>query len=148
MCGQERRPNQRLKLTGAAISVLAGPRPNSLLIPVDLVDQLPESTALVLILREANTLVDVSSFLVNTFSGSNFPVNSLPRWLLPVSLALPLTYGFDAVRGWLLQTRTLLPIPVEIGLLGGSMVVLIFLGLVVFQTLERRVRRRGTLGQY
>lgn len=104
--------------------------------------------SLVLILREANTLVDVSSFLVNIFSGSNFPVNSLPRWLMPVSLALPLTYGFDAVRGWLLQTRTLLPIPVEIGLLAGSMVVLIFLGLLVFQTLERRLRRRGTLGQY
>src|SRR5687768_16653539 len=33
---------------------------------------------IVLLMREANTLVDVSSFLVQGFSGSNFPVQSLP----------------------------------------------------------------------
>ena len=65
--------------------------------------------ALVMMLREANTLVDVSSFLVQIFSGANFPVTALPRWLLPLALALPLTYGFDAVRGWLLNTRTVCP---------------------------------------
>ncbi len=105
-------------------------------------------SALVLILREANTLVDVSSFLVQIFSGSDFPVNVLPRWLLPVSLALPLTYGFDAVRGWLLGTRTLLPIPVEMGLLGAFMFLMIWLGKAAFDALERRVRRIGTLGQH
>lgn len=73
--------------------------------------------ALVLLLREANTLVDVSSFLVQILSGAQFPVQALPRWLLPIALALPLTYGFDAVRGWLLGTRTLLPLGAEIGLL-------------------------------
>jgi hypothetical protein len=60
--------------------------------------------ALVLVMREANTMVDMSSFLLQIFSGSNFPVNSLPKWLLPISLALPLTYGLDAVRGYLLKT--------------------------------------------
>lgn len=104
--------------------------------------------AVVMILREANTLVDVSSFLVQIFSGSSFPVNALPRWLLPVALALPLTYGFDAVRGWLLGTHTLLPIPVEIALLCVFMFVMIALGLAVFRSLERRVRMRGTLGQH
>ncbi len=39
--------------------------------------------ALVLLMREANTLVDISSFLVQIFSGTNFPVNALPRCLLP-----------------------------------------------------------------
>ncbi|HLF25556.1 MAG TPA: ABC transporter permease [Anaerolineae bacterium] len=104
--------------------------------------------ALVLIVREANTLVDTSSFLTQVFSGADFPVNSLPKWLLPVSLALPLTYGFDAVRGWLLGTRTLLPLAVEIALLIGSMFVMVALGLAAFRALERRVRTRGTLGQH
>lgn len=104
--------------------------------------------ALVLLLREANTLVDVSSFLVQIFSGASFPVNVLPRWLLPISLALPLTYGFDAVRGFLLNTTTLLPLGVEIALLLGSMVGLIGLGAWVFNRLERTVRQRGTLGQH
>jgi ABC-2 type transport system permease protein len=104
--------------------------------------------ALVLIMREANTMVDISSFLVQIFSGADFPVNSLPRWLLPISLALPLTYGFDAVRGWLLGTRTLLPLAVEFLLLIVFMFAMIWFGSAAFKRLERRVRAKGTLGQH
>ena len=104
--------------------------------------------AIVLVMREANTMVDVSSFLVQGLSGSNFPVKSLPTWLIPISLALPLTYGFDAVRGWLLQTNTLLPLPVEIGLLIVSMFLMLWFGAWFFHYTERRVRQRGTLGQH
>jgi ABC-2 type transport system permease protein len=103
---------------------------------------------IVLLMREANTLVDVSSFLVQGFSGSNFPVQSLPSWLIPVALALPLTYGLDAVRGWLLQTKTILPIGVEITLLIVSMFVMLWFGIWVFYKVERRVRTLGTLGQH
>ena len=105
-------------------------------------------SALVLIMREANTMVDISSYMVQLFSGSNFPMTVLPRWLLPVALALPLTYGFDAVRGFLLKTKTLLPIPVEVALLVVFMFIMIWLGLAVFRRLERRVRMLGTLGQH
>jgi ABC-2 type transport system permease protein len=104
--------------------------------------------ALVMILREANTLVDVSSFLVQLFSGSDFPVNVLPKWLLPISLILPLTYGFDAVRGWLLNTHTIVPLPIEIGLMLVFMLLMMAFGLRVFSALERRVRMKGTLGQH
>jgi ABC-2 type transport system permease protein len=104
--------------------------------------------AVVMIIREANTLVDVSSFLISALSGSDFPVTVLPRWLLPVSLALPLTYGLDAVRGSLLKTKTLLPINQEIGLLIVFMVLAVTLGLWFLAALERRVRIKGTLGQH
>ncbi len=104
--------------------------------------------SLVLVMREANTLVDVSSYLVQLFSGAQFPVTALPRWLLPVSLALPLTYGFDAVRGWLLDTRTLIPLSYEIALLVVFMFVMLVTGSAVFRRLERRVRQRGTLGTH
>lgn len=104
--------------------------------------------ALVLLVREANTMVDMSSFLVQLFSGSNFPVNSLPRWLLPVSLALPLTYGLDAVRGTLLKTTTILPLGWELILLVAFMFVMLWLGTWAFRSLERRVRKLGTLGQH
>jgi ABC-2 type transport system permease protein len=67
---------------------------------------------------------------------------------MPVALALPLSYGYDAVRGWLLGTHTLLPIGTEILVLLAFMVVMIVLGLLVFKDLERRVRVRGTLGQH
>jgi ABC-2 type transport system permease protein len=104
--------------------------------------------AVVLLVREANTLVDISNFLVTLLSGDSFPINSLPRWLMPVALALPLSYGYDAVRGWLLGTRTLLPIGTEIIILLAFMAAMIVVGLLVFKDLERRVRIRGTLGQH
>ena len=104
--------------------------------------------ALVMIMKEANAMVDMSSFLVQLFSGSSFPVQALPRWLLPVALALPLTYGFDATRGWLLRTQTLLPLFWEMVLLGIFMVVMIIVGLAAFQALERRARQLGNLGQH
>jgi len=104
--------------------------------------------SLVMIVKEANTMVDMGHFLIQTFSGSNFPVQSLPRWLLPVSLAIPLTYGFDATRGWLLQTQTLLPLFWEFILMLVFMVVMIFIGLAAFTALERRVRQLGNLSQH
>lgn len=104
--------------------------------------------AIVLLMREANTMVDVGSFLVQGFSGTNFPVQSLPYWLIPVSLMLPLTYGLDAVRGFLLKTNTLLPIPAEIAILVLSMFVMLWVGAQIFYRVERRVRTLGTLGQH
>lgn len=103
---------------------------------------------IVLLMREANTMVDVGSFLVQGFSGTNFPVKSLPYWLIPVSLMLPLTYGLDAVRGFLLKTNTLLPINVEIVILIVFMFVMLWLGAKFFYMVERRVRSMGTLGQH
>jgi ABC-2 type transport system permease protein len=102
----------------------------------------------VLLMREANTLVDVSSFLVQGLSGTSFPVQSLPAWLAPIALALPLTYGLDAVRGWLLNTQTILPLRVEIALLIVFMFVMLWFGSWVFYRVERRVRTLGTLGQH
>jgi ABC-2 type transport system permease protein len=104
--------------------------------------------AVVMLMREANTLVDVSSFLVQIFSGSNFPVNALPRFLLPVALALPLTYGLDAIRANLIGTNTILPLQLELILLVVFMFVMLWIGTVTFRSLERRVRTLGTLGQH
>jgi ABC-2 type transport system permease protein len=103
---------------------------------------------IVLLMRDANTLIDVGSFLVQGFSGTSFPVKSLPYWLIPVSLMLPLTYGLDAVRGFLLKTNTLLPINVEIIILVVFMFVMLWGGAQIFYGVERRVRSLGTLGQH
>jgi ABC-2 type transport system permease protein len=105
-------------------------------------------SAIVMVMREANTLTDVGSFLVQIFSGADFPVIVLPKWLLPVALALPLTYGFDAVRGLLLGTNTLLPIVLEYVVMLVFMAAMIAIGLLAFRRLERYVRQRGTLGTH
>lgn len=104
--------------------------------------------ALVLVVREANTMVDMSAFLVQGLSGTDFPVTVLPKWLLPVSLALPLTYGLDAARAKLLGTTPLMPVHVEVGIIVAFMFVMTWLGMVVFRWLERRVKQLGTLGTH
>jgi ABC-2 type transport system permease protein len=103
---------------------------------------------LVLLMREANTMVDVSNYLISMLSGSQFPVSVLPRLLLPISLALPLTYGFDAVRALLIGSTPLLPVAYEIAILLAFMCVMVPLGYLVFKLIERRCRRLGTLGQH
>ena len=103
---------------------------------------------IVLLMREANTLVDTSAFIVQVFSGTDFPVTVLPKWLLPISLLLPLTYGLDAARGLLLKTNTLFTIGTEIVLLIVFMFVMLWFGSWIFYRIERRVRMLGTLGQH
>lgn len=102
----------------------------------------------VLLMREANTLVDMSAFLVQVFSGADFPVTILPKWLLPIALILPLTYGLDAARGLLLRTNTLFSIGTEVTLLIVFMFVMLWFGSWIFHRVERRVRGLGTLGQH
>jgi ABC-2 type transport system permease protein len=104
--------------------------------------------AIVLLLKEANTLIDVSNYLISMLSGSQFPVNVLPRFLLPLSLAIPLTYGFDAVRGYLLGTQTLLPLNQELAILALFMFVTVPLGYLVFKRVERRCKQLGTLSMH
>lgn len=103
---------------------------------------------LVLLMREANTMIDISSYLVNLLSGSTVPVVALPRFLMVIAMAIPLTYGYDAVRGILLGTRTLLPLHVEQAILVGFMGVMIALGLWAFGLVERRCRRLGTISMH
>lgn len=102
----------------------------------------------VLILRDANTLVDTSSFLIQVLSGADFPVTILPKWLLPISLLIPLTYGLDVARGLLLKTNTILSIGAEVVLLIVFMCGMLWFGSWIFYRIERRVRSLGTLGQH
>lgn len=104
--------------------------------------------AVVLLLRDANMLIDVADYLVTMFSGSTFPVRVLPWFLLPISLALPLTYGYDAVRGILLGSATLIPLGYEIVVLVAFMGAMVPLGSAVFHRVERRCRTLGTLGMH
>lgn len=104
--------------------------------------------AVVLLMRDANMLIDVSDFLISILSGSQFPVQVLPGILLPIALALPLTYGFDAVRGLLINTTTLLPVGTEIAILLLFMVITVPLGYWIFRRIEQRVKRLGTLGMH
>ncbi|MCL4425212.1 MAG: ABC transporter permease [Firmicutes bacterium] len=103
---------------------------------------------LVLLLKDANVLTDVTNFLVSTLSGSSFPVKVLPTPLLMISLALPMTYGLDAIRS------ILLGIPPLVALGWESLILIIFAlvfslaGSYIFRRVDQHVRRTGTLSMY
>lgn len=104
--------------------------------------------ALVLISKNANNIIDMTHFMVNTLSGREFPITVLPKFLLGFSLAIPLTYGYDAIRGLLLGTRTLLPVATEQLLLVVVMAISVFGGYLVFRRIERRCRATGNLAHH
>jgi ABC-2 type transport system permease protein len=99
-------------------------------------------------MRDANVMIDTSSYLVMLFSGAQFPVQALPRFLLPLALALPLTYGMDLVRSFLLGTQTIVDRPTEIAILVLAVAVIVPAGYGCFLAVDRYCRSRGTLGMH
>ena len=102
--------------------------------------------ALVLVTNDAGNIIDVTNGTLNFLSGEQFPVTVLPRFILSVSLALPLTYGYDVLRGILLDTNTLLPINLEIGIIMGFMIVGTFVGYKILTKVERHCKTVGNIG--
>lgn len=103
---------------------------------------------LVLRLRDANTLIDVSNFTLGLLSGRDYPVAVLPRPLLALSLVLPLTYGYDGLRALLLGTRPMLPLPLQAAVGAVFMAVMIASGLWALGRFDHRSRVLGSLGQH
>ncbi len=103
---------------------------------------------LVLRMRDANTLIDMSHYVLGLLSGRDYPVRVLPAPLMVLSLVLPLTYGYDGLRAAVLGTHSLLPFPAEVALAAGFMGLTAVVGVWGFGRLERRCRLEGTLGQH
>ncbi|MCR2044642.1 hypothetical protein [Anaerosalibacter massiliensis] len=53
------------------------------------------------------------NFLLNIICGTEFLVTVLPKFIMIIYLAIPLTYGFGSIRGILICINTLLPISLE-----------------------------------
>ncbi|OUN01337.1 MAG: hypothetical protein BAA04_03925 [Firmicutes bacterium ZCTH02-B6] len=103
---------------------------------------------IVLYVKDANSLTDLTSFFVEVVSGFNYPVTALPRALMVVGLALPVTYGVDAIRAIVLGTRPLVPVQVSVAVVLVSVVVFWVLGRWIFNRVDARVRAMGTLGTH
>lgn len=102
--------------------------------------------SLVLITNNANNVIDMTSYMLPILSGKSFPITVLPRFIIPVSLALPITYGYDAIRGILLNTKTLLPLQLEQLILIGFMLIGTFVGYNILRKIEKHCRTIGNIG--
>ncbi|MFP4113420.1 MAG: ABC transporter permease [Spirochaetota bacterium] len=101
--------------------------------------------ALVLLVKDANTLVDTSSFLVQGLTGTQNPPQVFPRVLLTVALAIPITHFIDILRVETLGIEPLVEPAIEIAFFIGSAIVFPVIGVLVFNRVERRSRRLGNL---
>jgi len=102
--------------------------------------------ALVLVTNNANNIIDITDFTLDTICGSEFPITVLPRGIMAISLAIPLTYGYDSIRGILLGTETLLPIYIERLILVIFMGISVLLGLIILNKVEKHCKTIGNIG--
>jgi ABC-2 type transport system permease protein len=81
-------------------------------------------------------------------SGTMFPVQSLPRPLVLVAHAVPFTYAIDAMRGALLEGKSVAEMAPTLAALGTFVLVLLPLALAGLSISLRRARQGGTLSLY
>jgi ABC-2 type transport system permease protein len=104
--------------------------------------------AIVLRMRDANFFVDAADFIFVVLSGAAFPIIVLPGLVRWISYLLPTTHALDLMRVAALDTRPLLPLPLEWLMLTATSVVLLVVGRAAWLSTEHRLRVLGTLGQH
>jgi ABC-2 type transport system permease protein len=128
------------------ISLAFGFRPNNWLV-------VPEALAVMLLISllfsafgmvVGSKMTDMQAFpLIMNFivmplfflSGAMFPLRGLPKAMLVVATADPLSYGVDALRQLLIGTSHF-GLPLDIAVLSGLTLVLLFLGSYFFSRME------------
>lgn len=108
------------------------------------------SAALILKYKQGNPIGWALTWINQFFSGTFFPINLLPSYVIVVSFALPLTYSLDAVRYTLIWGVTF----TNPRVLNDAIFMLVYalIGLPIavkfFQKIYDEARRKGSLGIY
>lgn len=94
--------------------------------------------------RNPMVFANIFTFVLLIFCGVNFPVQSLPTVIQPVSYLFPLTYGITAARsaisgGNLIQIAPTLALQLVVGL--AAMVI----GFLFFRSFENNARKTGKM---
>jgi ABC-2 type transport system permease protein len=101
--------------------------------------------SLVLLVKDANTMVDTSSFLVQGITGTQNPPQVFPRFLVGIALAIPITHFVDLLRVETMGIAPLVNPAIELAYFLVAAVVFPVGGVLAFRAVERRSRRRGDL---
>lgn len=104
--------------------------------------------AAVLVLKEADFLVDTTQFLFAMLSGVAFPITVLPLAAQIVAAALPTTWATEILRHHALGARTILDPGLEFAALVATTALFVPLGLWAFRAADRHVRIHGTVAQH
>lgn len=104
--------------------------------------------SLVITAKEVNAFVFLVRGIVMIFCGITFPVTLLPAWMQSIATWLPQTYIIHAVRSAALSTDGFAAIAPDLKALALFGLFWLTVGYVLFNWMERRARRSGSIGQY
>ncbi len=103
--------------------------------------------SLVLAAKEANSFVFLARGLMTILCGVTYPVAVLPASMQAISEYIPMTHSIRAIRA-VVAGGGISAIGGEIRFLLVSGVLLLALGLLTFDVVQRRMLDAGTLGRY
>jgi len=98
--------------------------------------------------KQAHDLAHTLEYVFYLFSPVRYPVQALPFWAQVVGKFLPLTYALIAVRSLVLLRQNFPAIYEQIFLLFVIDAVALFLGFYLFNWMEKRTKKSGSISQY
>jgi ABC-type multidrug transport system permease subunit len=105
--------------------------------------------ALIMRVKEANSVIQLVQWVVPFFMGVYFPVTMFPPLMRIVAMSFPPTLMNDAMRSSLLNIASLYgPGYVVLSLMFMAAWIVPLLGYEFFGVMERRIRRNEGVGQY
>lgn len=105
--------------------------------------------AMIMRVKEANSVIQLVQWVVPFFMGVYFPVTMFPPLMRLIAMAFPPTLMNDAMRSALLNISSLYGSTyVVIGLMFMAAWIMPLLGYEFFGMMERRIRRNEGVGQY
>jgi len=105
--------------------------------------------ALVMKVKEANSLVNLMQWTVSLLMGVFFPVAVFPPLMRLLALAFPPTWMVNGVRSALLGVGYFFgEWYLDLAVLWGFLLLAPLLGMWVFSGMERNIRRREGMGEY
>lgn len=104
--------------------------------------------SLVLMAKNANAIIDISSAFLSGFSGGYFPIKVMPKAAAFISMLLPLTYIYDSTRALLINQVPLMALKSEFIVIIIAMFGFCISGNMVFLYTDKRCRDIGNLSAY
>lgn len=105
-------------------------------------------TALSLTYKQSYDIAETLGYVFYIFAPVRYPIESLPSWAQIVSRILPLTYALIIVRGIMLLGADFSTIYGEIILLIIIDAILLAGGFYLFDWVEKRTKKSGTISHY
>lgn len=106
------------------------------------------SAAFIIVFKQGSPINWVMGISSTLLGGVFYPVSSLPDWLEPFSLIMPLTYGIEVMRKLILAHATFADVQNDMFILLCFSFIFITIGIFSVKYSLKLARRQGTLLHY